>query len=61
MANLSDIDPPDKRIDHMKLLCLKQLQVISDAGGIGLRIFHIRVTHVNVLQVSERSRHCTIT
>lgn len=38
---------------HIKLLWLKQLRMISSEGGIVLRTFHIRVTYVNVMQVSR--------
>lgn len=43
----------DQRIGHLRAIWLKQMRMVSNEGGIVLRIFYIRVTYVNVLQVSE--------
>lgn len=49
---LAEVSPTDHRLGHLRLIWLKQMRMVSNEGGIVLRIFHLRVTYVNVLQVS---------
>lgn len=51
IAVLVEKNPADTRLCHWRFLCLKHLIRISDEEGIALRIYRMRVTYVNVLQV----------
>lgn len=51
IALLIDKDPDDNRVRHLRYLWLKQLIQISEEGGIALKVYRMRVTYVNVLQV----------
>lgn len=53
IAVLGEKDPQDHWTRHMRLLLLRQLKAISDEEGIALKICRIRVTYINVLQVSD--------
>lgn len=55
IAVLSERSAYNKRVRHLRLLWLKQLIAISDEGGILLKIYGMRVTYVNALQVRYRS------
>lgn len=47
----------DRRIEHLRFLWTRQLQTVSNEGGVALRQFNLRVTYVNALQVSGNFMH----
>lgn len=51
MAALTEGNLNDQRTLHLKSLWLKQLIVITNEEGVALKMYGMRVTHVNVLQV----------
>lgn len=48
----------DDRLEHLRLLWLKQMSILSNDDGIVLRTFNYRVTYVYLLKVSILSVVC---
>lgn len=48
------------QIRHLRLLWLKQLIAISEEEGVAIRLFRIRVTYVNIIQVRARRSRCDL-
>lgn len=51
MAQLSS--SKDTRLLHLRVLWLKQVKALDSEGGVVLCAFNVRVTYVNIIQVSE--------
>jgi len=51
IAQTSDSREP--RLGHLRLLWLKQARILDSEGGIAMGAFGLRVTYVNVIQVSN--------
>lgn len=42
----------DVRMRHLRELWLRQISMLDGEGGVALTAFRIRVTYVNIIQVS---------
>lgn len=51
VASMTDCDDLDLR--HLRLLLTRQARIMDSEGGIALSAFGIRMTYVNVIQVSR--------
>lgn len=51
IAQLTKSD--DLRVKHLRSLWIRQVRILDSEGGLALTAFKIRITYVNIIQVSS--------